>query len=606
MHRFLPPTLFALLLPIFLWPGSAAAGSPADVVLLNGAVYTVNSAQPWATALALRSGEITFVGIDIDAQAHVGPSTQVIDLDGKMVLPGFHDSHVHLLEAHHEALGTCLLNSGISPEAQITVIQNCAPHQVGTDWVLGFGHSIYDLLDHIDFGGRLPIDILDDAVPNRPAVMMEELSHSVWANSAALAAAGIDASTPDPVGGVIGRDPSTGEPNGILFEAAGEILMDMALAPNAVLEELNYEGLLAGLDLVRRHGITSVVDARAYWKRGYVEAWQRAQEEDALTARSIVSLWAYPSENDAQQIAALASMYSNDPEALLRFSQVKIYADGEIWHTTAALLQPYLCCAQAGPTGLEVFSESRLQHYIEQLEPVGFDFHIHAIGDRGVHQALNAIEQGSTGVGRHRLTHVELVQPSDLPRFAQLDITADLQMSHQYVMPPFLGDNAFLLGSSRIAERTWQLRGLHEAGARVVLSSDYDVGDISPLEAMQRSLTRGDQSLPNLDAAIRAYTLNAAYLMRQESRVGSLEIGKLADLVILDRNLFDFPSAQIGDAQVVATILEGRTIWGGIVLEGGTEIFSDGFESGDSAAWSAGSARLDLSPSSRIQLGTHR
>ncbi len=577
-----------LLLSACLVPRAPVAGSgpsAADFVLLDGAVYTVAAAQPWAEAIAVRDGQITFVGSSADAGAHVGAQTQVVDLDGQMVLPGLHDSHIHLLEAHHQALGTCLLEAGISPEAQIPVIQACAPSQVGTDWVLGFGHSIYDLLDHLDAGGRPPVEILDDAVPDGPAVIMEELSHSVWANSPALAAAGIDASTPDPAGGVIGRDPVTGEPNGILFEAAGERLMDLALVTNPVLEQLNYEALLAGLDLVRRHGITSVVDGRAYWRRGYVEAWQRARTEGRLSARSIVSLWAYPDLDDPQQIATLAGMYANDPSSLLRFSQIKIYADGEIWHTTAALLEPYLCCQQAGPLGLNVFSQSRLAHYIEQLEPVGFDFHIHAIGDRGVHEALNAIEQESVAGARHRLTHVEMVQPGDVPRFAQLDVTADMQMSHEYVMPPHLFDNAFLLGSSRISERVWRLRDLHQAGARVVLSSDYDVGSISPFEAMRRALTRGDQSLPDLDAAIRAYTINAAYLMRQEDRVGSIEIGKLADLVILDRNLFDLPLPQIGDAQVVATILEGQVIFGDLVLSS-PEIFSDGFESGDLTAWS--------------------
>ncbi len=565
-------------------PVAGSGPSPADFVLLDGAVYTVAAAQPWAEAIAVRDGQITFVGSSADAQAHVGAATQIVDLEGQMVLPGLHDSHIHLLEAHHQALGTCTLEAGISPEAQIPVIQACAPSQVGTDWVLGFGHSIYDLLDHLDAGGRAPALILDDAVPGGPAAIMEELSHSVWANSAALTAAGIDASTPDPIGGVIGRDPDTGEPNGILFEAAGEQMMELALVPNPVLEELNYEALLEGLDLIRRHGITSVVDGRAYWQRGYVEAWQRVHAEGLLSARSIVSLWAYSDLDDAQQIATLAAMYSNDPSSLLRVSQIKVYADGEIWHTTAALLEPYLCCSQAGPLGLNVFSQTRLAHYIDQLEPVGFDFHIHAIGDRGVHEALNAIEQESTAGARHRLTHVEMVQPSDVSRFAQLGVTADMQMSHQYVMPSHLFDAAFLLGNGRISERVWRLRDLHQAGARLVLSSDYDVGSISPFEGMERSLTRGDQSLPDLDAAIRAYTLNAAHLMRQEDRVGSIEVGKLADLVIVDRNLFDLPLTQIGDAQVVATILEGRVIYGDLDLDG-PEIFSDGFETGDMSGW---------------------
>ncbi|MEM7352545.1 MAG: amidohydrolase [Acidobacteriota bacterium] len=565
---------------------------PADLVLSNGAVYTVNPAQPWAEAVAVRDGAIVFVGTTVEAEAYVGPATGVVDLEGRMMLPGLHDSHVHILEAFHAASGTCALPSGVSPETHIPRLQACAPNQVGTDWVLGYGHSIYDLLDHIGVGGRPPIEILDEAVPDQPVVILEETSHSAWANSEALAAAGIDASTPNPPGGVIVKDVTTGEPNGILLDAAGELLFDLALAPNPELEALNDQALDEGLAFAARHGITSLVDARAYWRRGYVEAWQRAEQQERLTARVIASLWAYPYLDDGEQIATLSALYTNDPTSRLRFSQIKIYSDGEIGHTTAALLEPYLCCELADPTGLNYFDQARLTQYITALEPLGFDFHIHAIGDRGVHEALNAVEAaeaincppggGTCTERRHRLTHVELVQPDDVPRFAGLGVIADLQMSHQYVLPPFQFDFAFLLGAPRILERSWQLRSLHEAGARIVLSSDYDVGEISPFVGMRNALTRGDQSLPDLDAAIRAYTIDAAFLMRQEDRVGSIEVGKLADLVVVDRNLFELDPAQLGEAQVDITLVEGEAVFGDLELD----LFSDGFESGSTSAWS--------------------
>lgn len=587
-----------LLLPIVLaLPLAAGCARPhADLVLLNGAIYTVDSEHPWAEAVAIQDGALCFVGSSQEAASHVGPGSRVIDLGGRMAMPGIHDSHVHILEVHHAAHGTCLLPEGVSPESHLSRLRACAPNQVGTSWVLGYGHSIYDLLDHVAYGGRAPREILDDAIPDRPVAILEQTSHSVWANSLALRAAGFDRLAKDPPGGVIVRNADTGEPNGILLDAAGEIVMDLALAPNPELEALNDEALAVGLDLARRHGITSLVDARAYWQRGYVEAWQRAEQRGALTARAIVSLWAYPYLDDAQQIATLATLYRNDPHALLRFSQIKIYTDGEIFHTTAGLLEPYRCCQLAGTRGLSYFSQQRLEAYIRALEPVGFDFHIHAIGDRGVHEALNAIEQaaaatcpdrpaGACRAPRHRLTHVELVQPSDLSRFRALDVTADLQMSHRFVEPQHLLDSAFLLGEPRIHERLWRLRSLHEAGARVVLSSDYDVGSISPFAGMQRALTRGDQSLPDLDTAIRAYTINPAYLMRQEDRVGSLEVGKRADIVVLDRNLFENPVGEIGDARVAMTIFDGQIVFGD------QEIFSDGFESGDTQAWPLGTLR---------------
>ena len=563
----------------------SSSAQPADRILENGQIYTVNPEQPWAEAVAFSAGEIVFVGTDAAAQAWVGPHTQRFDLQGRTVIPGFHDSHVHLLEAFHRAQGTCLLSAGVNPELWIPELQGCAPQQVGTDWVLGVGHSIYDLVDHIEAGGRPPVEILDDAAGDQPLVILEETSHSVWANSAALEAAGIDSSTPHPPGGWIMKDAS-GQPNGVLLDGAGEILLDMALAPNPELEAMNDEALALGLQRIARHGITSVVDARAHWRRGYVESYQRAEAKGELTARVVLSLWAYPYLDDTEQIAALTDLYSNDPGSYLRASQIKIYSDGEINHRTAALLEPYSCCPLAGSTGLNYFDQSRLSRYIDELGAVGFDFHIHAIGDRGVHESLNAIENEQQPGARHRLTHLELIQPEDLPRFAALGAIADFQMSFDSVEPGHAFELEFLLGAGRIEERSWRLRSLFEAGATIVLSSDYDVGELSPFAGMKRALTRGDQSLPSLDEAMRAYTINAAFLMRQEDRVGSIEVGKRADLVILDRNPFQIPVQQLDQVQVEVTLLDGDAVFGPDPFPGPTaSIFNDDFESGDLTAW---------------------
>ena len=603
-----------LLLPLCLACLPVRAQDPADTVFRNGPIYTVNSVQPWATALAVTDGEIVYVGDEQGLKPFLGPSTRIIDLEGRLALPGLHDAHVHILEANHEAQGTCYLPSGALPESHIPRLIACAPLQVGTDWVLGYGHSIWDLRDHIDRGGRPPVEILDEAIPDQPVVIMEESSHSVWANTLALQAAGFHTATEDPPGGVIVRDGS-GQPNGIFLDGAGEILLDLALAPNPELEALNREALLAGLELARVNGITSLADARGHWRRGYVEAWQQVEADGLLTARSIVALWAYPYLDDTEQIAALTGLYSNDPDRFLRFSQVKVYSDGEIWHTSAALQDPYTCCPWAGPRGLNYFDEQRLQTYLEALGNVGFDFHIHAIGDRGVHETLNAVEAAAAACGpkepcqgrRHRLTHVEMVQPSDIGRFAALDVTADLQMSHPFVEPASLFDNAFLLGAPRIEERQWRLRDLHEAGANVVLSSDYDVGSLAAFEAMARAIDRGDQSLPNLDAALRAYTINAAYLMQQEHLVGSLEVGKRADIIVVDRNIFEIPSGQVPGTQVELTMVDGTIVFG----EGAQNlVFADGFESGTPDAWSTTVGRglaalvIDLDKT-RVQPAAH-
>lgn len=535
----------------------------ADAVFRNGVVYTVNAAQPRATAVAIQNGKIIYVGDDAGAAELTDSATAITDLNGRMLLPGIHDIHMHPLEAGSEIAGTCLLPSDGDPENFIEIFEDCAPNQIGTDWVLGFGHSIYSLFET----ERLPVEIIDDGIPDEPAAMLEQTSHSVWANSAALNALGIDAGTPDPQGGVIDRDPDSGEATGLLIDNAGNLMLDAALTPNANrpdLAQLTFDGLLNALPQLAENGITSASDARTYWQRGHIEAWKRAEREGLLTARFSLGLWAYPTANDAEQIAALSALYENDPDALLRINQIKFYSDGIIPNGTSALLSPYdESPGFTGPLGLNYFTQTRLQTYIGALETVGFDMNIHAIGDRGVREALNAIAGAATANGprdrRHRLTHVELIDSADMPRFAQLGVIADAQVAGDFTLPAHFADSRIFIGD-RI-DRSIPLRDLHEAGARITLSSDWDVSTLNPFVGMQNALTRGDQSLPDLDAVIRAYTIDASYAMRQEDQVGSIEVGKLADLIVIDRNLLEIEVETIRNTKVLLTLLGGETIY---------------------------------------------
>lgn len=535
--------------------------NPADLVLHNGAIYTVNERQPWAESVAIKDGVFAFVGSDEDIEAYIGTSTRVIDMQGKTVLPGLHDVHQHPLEAGSPVAGTCILDMDADPEAMIPIIQDCAPNQIGTDWVMGWGHSIYSLLE----SDRSPREILDEAVPDRPAIMLEQTSHSVWINSAALQAAGIDASTPDPPGGVILHDPGTGEPNGILLDNAGNMLIDLALAPTPELLDLHYEGLLYSLDELAKNGITSVADARTYWGRGYHEVWLRAEREDALTVRTVLGLWAYPHFEDAEQLETLKALYRNDPESLLRISQIKLYSDGLLGNTTAAVFEPYLFDLEftADNLGLNYFEENRLTDYIIELEQAGFDFHIHTIGDRGVHESLNAIEAAMAANGnsldrRHRLTHLELIGEADRSRFFELGVIADFQAG-TFTLPEFYAENEEVIG-----ERAFDvvpIRSIYDTGAVITLSSDWDVNSLSPFVGIQNALSRGEGSLPGLEAAIAAYTINGAYVMRQEGLTGSIEVGKYADLVVIDQDMFEIPIDRIGETIVLLTLLEGEAVF---------------------------------------------
>ncbi len=537
----------------------------ADLVLQNGALYTINPEQEWAEALAVADGEIVFVGTDAEAEAFIGTGTQVVNLGGRMVLPGFHDIHAHPLEASSSAF-TCFLPSGRDPESLIPSIRACSQAQDDTEWLVGFGHSIEPLLR----ADRPPVEIMDEAVSNRPVIIMEETSHSMWVNTAALEAARIDGDTPNPPGGIIVKDRFTGAVNGILMDNAGDIVLDLALRPTPQLDQRNYQDLLFGLRLLALNGITTVGDARTYWRRNYHEAWLQAEQAGTLTVRAVLSLWAYPHLGD-QQLNRLRSLYRNDPEALVRMSHVKVYSDGLIGNTTAALLEPYNLDLGLLPenTGLNYFDEARLTQFITELETTGFDFHIHTIGDRGVHEALNAIEAAAAANGpldrRHRLTHLELVDEVDLPRFAELGVIADMQVSGRFALPQNFGDAVRYIGDRAFGQ--FALRSLYDAGARVTLSSDYDVSSLSPFVGIENALSKGDESLPNLDAALRAYTIDAAYAMRQEDRAGTLEVGKWADLVVLDQNLFEIDTNAISTTQVLTTMVGGRVVHGSLAFD---------------------------------------
>jgi predicted amidohydrolase YtcJ len=547
----------ALLLLLACAPEDAARPpppAPADHVIL-GPAYTVNPAQPWAEAVALRGGEIVYVGDAAGVAALQGPNTSVHQLTGdQTLLPGMHDAHVHILESFHPAV-QCVVRGGQGATAIARQASRCRVSP-GTGWVLGWGVRIDDLL----FARRNPKAYLDAWFPRTPVAIMEETSHATWVNSEALRLLGIDASTPDPVGGVISRDPRTGAPDGLLLDSAGELPWDLALLPNPTLMAQNERALRAGLAAANRSGITSLCDARAYWQRGHLEAWEAVEAAGDLSVRAIVGLWAYPTMDTDLLITELTARYRNVPGDRLRFSQVKLYADGITINTTAALLDPYLTWTFAGPRGLFYFDRSRMERLVGELGAVGFDMHIHTIGDGAVHEALNAIELAGLPGHRHRLTHMELVDPADVPRFAALGVTADVQAS-EWTLPAHVHDLDLFLGARRVDERAWPLRDLYDSGAHVVLSSDYDVGDLSPFQGMARAVDRGPQSLPDVAAAIRAYTVEPARLMRQETLVGSIEVGKRADLIVVDRSPLTTPD--LGGTQVLLTLLDGQPVYRG-------------------------------------------
>ena len=540
--------------PLLLASAVALAAEPSSTLLHNGKIYTVNAAQPWASAMVIdEEGSIVAIGSDEDVAEYVDDETEKVDLEGRLVLPGFQDTHAHVLDASSEAQGDCKVEAAEDVPQWLKDIKACNDKDDG-EWLLGWGFSLHSLLDE----EKSPRELLDGIISDRPVAIMEETSHSYWLNSKALELAGIDDDMADPAGGIILRD-AAGKATGVVLDNAGDLALDKALPPSKALEEVYYQAVLAGQEELAQNGITSVADARVFWRRGHMEAWQRAAKNDELTARTSLGLWAYPTLDDGEQLAELKAMYDEgSDDSLLRVTQIKFYVDGIIHNTTARLQRAYdKSLPGVDPKGLYYFTPERLERYSRELAKTGFDMHIHAIGDEAVSDALDAID-ATDGQGRHRITHVELVDNDDIPRFKQLNVIADFQPS-PYFTPSFLKSNEPMIGAR--AYEMLPMRELYDAGARVTLSSDWDVNPVSPLGIMQNALSLGERSLPSLEAAVKAYTLDAAYTLRQEKDTGSLQVGKQADLVVLDKNIFELPVKQLGKTKVLWTLLGGEEVY---------------------------------------------
>lgn len=549
--------LTILALAISVLAGCSSDG--ADTVFLNGAVYTVDDDKTWAQAVAVSGGRIVYVGDDAGADRYVGRTTSVIDLNGRMLMPGFHDSHMHPMVAGTRFF-RCQLQDLAWPAEVLAAIERCAESLGEGEWFRGVG-----LADELYEDGSLSLSILDDIVPGHVAVITNSTGFSIWTNSAGLDVVGMQADTLDPPKGQIVRDPGTGEPTGVLLGTAGSILYGAIPHPDT--GKLR-EALRLASGMANRFGITSANEAR-------IEAphWQAYVEADAANEMMLriqgSQEWDY--ERGIEQVAELIERRDKASGSRFRAVAVKFFLDGDLINETASLIDPY--ADEPGDRGQAYFELDTIAEAAQKLDGEEFQLHFHAVGDAAVRQALDAIEAAVEANGprdrRHQVAHLKLIDPADLPRFAELGVTANYQALWAKWNEDWPAERA-LLGEERFG-RLIQINSMLQSGARVVMGSDWISESMNPLFSIQVAVTRqpvdgGEPAwIPeeriSLEAAIEAYTINGAWLIRQEGETGSIELGKAADLIVLEKNLFEIEPEKIAAVPVHMTMLDGEIVY---------------------------------------------
>ncbi|HEX2463946.1 MAG TPA: amidohydrolase, partial [Thermoanaerobaculia bacterium] len=508
-----------------------------------------------------------------------------------MVLPGFHDSHIHPISGGMRAL-SCSLVEAPTIDAILAKVRDCAarPRTDAQGWLIGAG---WDL--SLFPAANPHRSMLDAVVPDRPVFLEGADGHSAWVNSRALAIAGIDRSTPDPGNGVIERDRASGEPSGTLRESAAALVSSRLPPPSS---EDRRAGLRHALRSAASFGITAMIDPGV--DQDNFETYVAADTAGELTARVLACarpLGVRAGVHGSTTAESAASESEADPEvggalgrrgldAVARLRKrasgaserldvgcLKIFVDGVLEGETAALLEPYL--ERGDHRGILNVEPRALEAAVTQWDAERIQVHFHAIGDRAVRVALDAIEAARRANGardaRHHLAHLQLVGPADVPRFGALDATATFQALWAYPDTYIENVNLAQVGPERVA-RMYPIGGIHRAGGRIAAGSDWPVTSMNPLLAIEVALTRqdpagGDADTLNaservdLDTMLAAFTAQGAWLMRQEKSGGSIEVGRHADLVVLDRDLFAIPPSEIGEVRVERTIFAGKTVF---------------------------------------------
>ena len=534
-----------------------------DLIVINGKVYAGDGAAELAEAVAIRGNQVVRVGSNREIERLRRAQTTIIDAKGGAVVPGFNDAHAHFISGGLSLDQVNLLEATTLDEIKDTIRIWSAVHPERT-WITGRGWY------YQPFAGTLPTrQLLDTLVPDRPAYLVAYDGHTGWANSKALKLAGITRHTKNPPNGVIVKDPRTGEPSGALKEAAMAL---MKASPQPTAED-QVAAIRAGLVEAHRVGITSVTNAGG--TTADLELYDGLRKRGELTLRvyQALSVNGPITEAELAQLAAVRERFADDP--LLKTGAVKLVADGVIESHTAAMLEPY--DNKPGSTGDPRFTAEQLNRTVALLDRESWQVMTHAIGDAAVRMTLDAYEAAAKANPapargrRHRVEHIETIDPADIPRFGKLGVIASMEPVHATPSATPRDVWSTNIGAER-ASHAWPWASIARAGGRLAFGSDWPVLTLDPLMGLQVAVNRTTmEGLPKggwlpaerlpLRKAIDAYTSDAAWASYDEQRKGVLARDMLADLVVLSADIFEGPTTRLTEAQVMVTIVDGKVVY---------------------------------------------
>lgn len=546
----------------------AAAGAPADFVFRNGVIHTVSERQPRAEAVAVRGKTLVHVGDEAGAMALVGPETRIVDLGGRLLMPGFVEGHAHPVLGAFMSAGVDLQHPTLA-EALAAIESYAKKHPDGP--IRGFGWRV-DM-----FPPEGPTrEYLDRILPDRPAFFFSIDGHSLWANSRALEMAGVKRDTPDPIPGFsyYARDVD-GEPTGYVLEVNAVLGLVNAVDPitaeamGRLLEDWLPNAAAAGITAVFDAGVPPVGSDQA----AVIGMYTEIEKRDALPFR-VVASYSVKSPPVDKVVEELEDVRSRVSSELVNVDVVKIVGDGSQEGYTAWLIDPY--ADKPDSIGASPFSEEQWHQMIGAVDAAGYDVHVHACGERTARTALDAIEKAMAAnpprERRHAIAHLVYVEDSDNPRFAKLGVTAQFSANWMSADPDTMQNMLERYGPER-QSKLYRPRSVLDSGGNISFGTDWPAAGYfstyKPLDSIQVGVTRqlvgkpdapvlspADQRL-TVEEAVHANTLGAAHQIRLDDRIGSLEVGKLADLIVLDRNIFEVPQSEIHATRVTMTMMNG-------------------------------------------------